>query len=153
MLKEMLLISHVEFGVIGILAGVWVFVEILNATDSNKIRIKYASIIVSVMMVLSYLIGGYWYVIFYGTDKIIIKAGSWPWAHLFFMEVKEHLFFMLLLLSIYLPIAVFNSNLLVDKASKNLVLVVTVLIVFIGLMMEGFGSIISMGVKMGLLGR
>jgi len=111
------------------------------------------SVIVTTMMCLSYIIGGYWYVFFYGADKAIIKAGSWPWAHGFFMEAKEHLFFVLLLLSIYLPIAVFKSDGLTDKTSKKLVLIVTGLIIIIGLIMEGFGSVISAGVKMGLLGE
>ncbi len=151
--KELLLFSHVAFGVMGILAGVWLFVEVLNVSDQNKTRILRASLTVSFLISLSYLIGGYWYVFFYGPDKAIIKSGVWPWAHGFFMETKEHLFFVLLLLSIYLPVAVFKSDLLTNKSSRKLVLTITGLIIIIGLVMEGFGSVISAGVKMGLIGR
>jgi hypothetical protein len=42
--------------------------------------------------------GEYWYVVYYGHDRDIIKAGQWPWARNNFMEVKEHLLFMMLLL-------------------------------------------------------
>jgi hypothetical protein len=153
MSAELLLVPHVTFGVLGILTGVWVFVELLNVSKSNKGRIKYASIAVAVFIWLSYVLGGYWYVTFYGADKAIIKAGPWPWAHSFSMEVKEHLFFTLLLLSTYLPIAVHNSDFTANKATRNLVLVVAALIVFLGLAMEGFGALTSMGVRMGLLGR
>ncbi len=153
MAAEGIILAHAAFGVLGILAGIWLFVDILNVNENNKGRIKYMSIAVAVFILLAYLLGGYWYVAFYGDDRGIITAGPWPWAHLFFMEVKEHLFFMLLLLSMYLPIVVHSNRLLTDKGSRNLVLTVAGLIVLLGLTMEGFGSVISMGVKMGLLGR
>ncbi len=145
--------SHVAFGVLGILAGIWVFVEVLNVSEGNKGRIKKASIAVAVFMWLAYISAGYWYVNLYGADKAVIKAGPWPWAHGFFMEVKEHIFFTLLLLSTYLPIAVYSNSLLANKKARNLVLVVAGLIVILGLTMEGFGAVVAMGVKMGLLAR
>jgi len=151
MTAEGILMSHVVFGVLGILGGIWVFAEVLHVNESNRKRIIYASIATAILIWISYLLGGYWYVEYYGPDKAIIKAGPWPWAHLFFMEVKEHIFFSLLLLGTFLPIAVYSNNLLADKNAKHLVLGVAGLIVFIGLGMEGFGAVIAMGVKMGLL--
>jgi hypothetical protein len=40
----------------------------------------------------------YWYVVLYPTDKAIILKGPWPFAHEYFMETKEHLVIMLLML-------------------------------------------------------
>ncbi len=151
LIAEGILLSHVLFGVLGILGGVWVVAEVLNVSESNIKRIKYASIAVALFIWLSYLLGGYWYVEYYGVNRDIILAGPWPWAHSFFMEVKEHVFFSLLFLSTFLPVAVYNSNLHADRSARNLVLTVAGLIVLLGLTMEGFGAVISMGVRMGLL--
>ncbi len=100
---------HVALGVIGLMFAVALFVDVLNVNKGNFERIKKLSLAVAVLIVLAYIIGGYWYVVYYGHDRDIIKAGQWPWAHNYFMEVKEHLFFMMLLLGIYLPIAVYRN--------------------------------------------
>ena len=81
------------------------------------------------------------------------KAGPWPFAHTFFMEIKEHLFFALLMISTYLPIAVSGNQLVANRGARNLVLMLAGLVVLLGLAMEGSGAIVGLGVKMGLLGR
>ena len=98
MFVQGMMFSHVMFGVLGILCAVALFTDTLNACESNLERIKKLSMAVAVFLVLSYLIGGYWYVVFYGAERDIIKAGQWAWAHAFFMEVKEHVFFVPLML-------------------------------------------------------
>ncbi len=142
--------SHVMFGILGILFAVALFMDVLNANEGNYARIKKLSVAVAVLIVLAFLIGGYWYVVYYGADRNIIKAGQWPWAHNYFMEVKEHIFFVMLLLSIYLPIAVYGSIPLDNSKKKNMILGISALIVLLGIFMEGAGGIISKGVTMGL---
>ncbi|MDD5171143.1 MAG: hypothetical protein PHN75_20170 [Syntrophales bacterium] len=75
------------------------------------------------------------------------------WAYNYFMEVKEHLFSIMLMLGIYLPIAVYDNGPLTDKAKRNLVLGITGLIVLFGFFMEGAGGLIGKGVTIGLMGR
>lgn len=70
----------------------------------------------------------------------------------FFMEAKEHIFFMLILLSILLPIVTFRNPVFKDKKIRNLTIVIALTIVVLGLGMEGFGAMISKGVKMSLMG-
>jgi hypothetical protein len=147
------MMSHVALGVLGIMCVVALFVDVLNVNEGNIERIKKLSLAIAVLIVLAYLIGGYWYVVYYGHDRDIIKAGQWPWAHNYFMEVKEHIFFVLLLLGIYLPIAVYRNVPLAEKQKRNLVLGIAALIVLLGFFMEGAGGIISKGVTMGLMGR
>ena len=113
MLKELMTIPHVVFGVFGVLFAVWVAVEAANSSERNWPRLKLASTGSAIFLWLSYLFGGWWYVVYYGvavpnSDKSIILAGPWKWIH-FFMEAKE-LFFMLILLSILLPIVVFRRT-------------------------------------------
>ena len=157
MWKELMTMPHVVFGVFGILFAVWVAVEAANSSEANQNRLKLASIGTTLFMWLSFLIGGWWYVAYYGvavsnSDKSIILAGPWKWSHSFFMEAKEHIFFMLLLLSILLPIVTFHNQVFKDKKIRNLTIVIALTIVLLGMGMEGFGAMISKGVKMSLMG-
>ena len=150
MVSTGIMMAHVLFGVLGTLLAAALFVDLLNLNDANIHRIQKLSMGVMVLIVIAYLVGGYWYVAHYAPDKAVILAGSWPWAHNYFMEVKEHLFFTLILLSLYLPIVI--QRLRVQTGLKTLALTITGLIVLLGLTMDGFGAIIAMGVRMGLPG-
>lgn len=148
---------HVIFGVFGILFALWVAVEAANSSEANQRRLKLASIGTTLFLWLTYLIGGWWYVVYYGaavsnSDKSIILAGPWKWSHSFFMETKEHIFFMMLFLSILLPIVTFRNQIFKDTKVRNLTIVIALTIVVLGLGMEGFGAMISKGIKMSLMG-
>ena len=149
-MTEVILMAHVLFGMLCIIAAVWLFVDVLNANEGNRGRIKTMSVAVAVLMWLAYLIGGYWYLVFYAADKAVILKGPWPFAHKFFMEMKEHVVIMLLLLTTFLPIAASN-NLGRNKAARKLMLWVVGLVVLIGVAMDGSGAIISIGTKVGLM--
>lgn len=152
MLKELVLMLHSTFGVLAIISSVWVFVDSLNASEANHARIRGASVLAAVLMWLAYIVGGYWYVVFYGADKAIIQAGPWPFAHAFFMEAKEHVFLMLLLLATFLPIAAYGD--VVKKPStRKVVLWTSALVALMSLAMEGAGAFVSMGVKVALLAK
>ncbi|EKO3463786.1 hypothetical protein ACEPEE_000632 [Vibrio fluvialis] len=150
MSKEFILMLHPTFGVLALIAAVWVFVDTLNATDTNSDRIRNMSVLVAVLMWLTYIAGGYWYVVFYGGEKAIIKQGPWPFSHSFYMEMKEHIFLMLLLLSTYLPIVAWN-DIVNQLPSRKLLLWTSAIVIVLSLVMEGAGAIISMGVKVSLL--
>jgi hypothetical protein len=149
-MNELILMAHVLLGVFCIVATVWVFVDVLHASDSNLARIRFLSRAIAVAMWLGFLIAGYWYVTLYPADKAIILKGPWPFAHNFFMETKEHLVILLLLLATYLPIAASN-NLAASRDARKLVLWVAALVVVTALTMEGEGAVIAMGVKVALL--
>jgi len=143
---------HVLFGVLGIMLAVALFVDVLNVSEKNVHRIRSLSLSTAASMILSYLVGGWWYVVHYAPERDIIRAGSWKWAHTFFMEWKEHVFFVLLFLSILLPIIAYRNDLAVPR-NRRLLLVVTMLVVLIGLAIDGSGAIIARGVIMGYMGR
>ncbi len=151
-MTEMILMTHVMFGVACIVTTVWVFVDVLNANEKNLKRIKWMSRAAAIFMWCAFLVGGYWYVVFYPADKAIILKGPWPFAHEYFMETKEHLVIMLLLLVTYLPMAASN-NLVASKDARRLVLWVAGIIPLLGLMIEGHGAVIAMGVKVALLAK
>jgi hypothetical protein len=43
-MSDIILFSHPTFGVLGIMAAVWVFVEALNASEANQQRLWRASL-------------------------------------------------------------------------------------------------------------
>ncbi|MGC9967612.1 MAG: hypothetical protein ABSE08_19625 [Syntrophobacteraceae bacterium] len=145
---EVMVMMHAVLGLLVLLAGIWVFVEALNVSQSNVARIRLASLIVAVAMWVTFAVAGYWYVAYYAADKALILKGPWPFAHNFFMETKEHVVLMLLLLTTFLPIASQN-DLVGNKGARSLFLCVAGLIVLIGVAVEGSGGIISMGAKLG----
>jgi cytochrome bd-type quinol oxidase subunit 2 len=149
-MNELILMAHVSLGMACVIAAVWVFVDALNANEGNQHRIQNLSRAVAIFMWLAFLVGGYWYVVFYPVDKSIILKGPRPFTHSLFMETKEHLAIMLLLLATYLPLAASN-NLTDKKDARKLVLWMSATIALLALLMEGEGAIIGMGVKVALL--
>lgn len=144
--SDMILFIHPTVGILGLLAALWVFVDTLNASEGNAARIRGFAIAVAVFMGLAWIFGGYWYVNFYAPEKAMILKGPFPMAHNFFMETKEHLFFIPLILAFYLPFAV-RDKLFVNTAARKMVLVVAALIVLSVFSIEGAGALINYGVK------
>jgi hypothetical protein len=150
--SDAILLAHATFGVLGTLSAVWVFVEALNAREENATRTRNAALLLAACMFVAWILGGYWYVHFYPADKALILKGPWPFAHNVFMETKEHLFFLTLILSFYLVIAS-RAKLYANSGARKMVLYVSMLIVLSGLALEGSGAIINHGAKLALATR
>lgn len=148
--SDIILLAHSTFGVLGTMSAMWVFVEALNAREANAGRIRAAALIAALFMIATWFFGGYWYVHFYPADRAMILKGPWPFAHTLFMETKEHLFFIPLILSLYLPIAA-GEKLYENASARKMVLCLAMLIVLSGLAIEGAGAVINHGVKVALL--
>jgi hypothetical protein len=148
-MSDLILFAHPTLGVLGIMAAVWVFVEALNADAANQARIRTAAWAVALCIVASYLLGGYWYVSYYYAEKAVILKGPWPFAHNFFMETKEHVFFGLLVLALLLPIVV-RQNLATSRGARAVTMTVAALVVINALAMEGAGAVINHGAKLAL---
>jgi hypothetical protein len=151
-MSELILMAHVFFGVGCLISTVWVLVEALNASAANRRRIQLISRAAALCMWAAFVVGGYWYVTAYPADKAVILRGPWPFAHKFFMETKEHLVILLLLLATYLPIAA-AADLAANQNARRVVLWVAGLTVLLALVTEGDGGVIALGVKVGLLAR
>lgn len=149
-MNDIALFAHPTFGMLGILASVWLLVEALNASEANQRRIWLASWVVTLGIVLAGLLGGYWYVAFYAAEKAIILKGPWPFAHSLVMEVKEHLFFVTLLLALYLPLLT-RIKLAGHAGARLAVMTVAVLIILTGLAIEGAGAVVNYGAKVALI--
>lgn len=148
--SDVILLAHATFGVLGTLSALWVFVDALNAREQNARRIRRAAFAVAICMGAAWILGGYWYVHFYPADKALILKGPWPFAHNLVMETKEHLFFLMLILSLYLPL-VTRAKLYANPPARRMVLCVAMLIALTGLAMEGTGAVINRGVQVALI--
>ena len=144
---DLILLGHAGSGVLGILAALWVFVETLG--ESNAGRTRVAAFLTALFMVIAWVLGGFWYLHDYPADKAVILKGPWPFAHNVFMETKEHLFFLTLLLSLYLPIAC-GDHLFANRVARRMVLWVSALIILSGLGIEGAGAVINHGAKLAI---
>ena len=149
-MSDIILFAHPTFGVLGIMAAVWTVVESLNASEANQSRIRLAAGVTTACIVMAWVLGGFWYVNYYYADKAVILKGPWPWAHNFFMETKEHLFFIPLILALYLPI-VAARKLASNAAARVMVMVVATFIILNGLAIEGAGAIINYGAKVAFI--
>jgi hypothetical protein len=145
-MNDVILFAHPMFGMLGVLASVWVFVEALNPSEANRSRMRIAAFIVAGCFIVAWALGGYWRMAFYAPEKAIILKGPWPWAHNFVMETKERLFFIPLILALYLPIAA-AANLTRNRGARVVVMVAAAFIVLNGLAIEGAGAVVSYAVK------
>ena len=149
-MRELLLMIHPTVGVLGVLTALWVFVEALNASSHNRTRLWWGGVLTALMMIATWIAGGYWYVTYYAADKALILEGPWPLAHTLVMETKEHVFFLTLTLALLLPLIVFKEDLAVNRGARILVLVVSALIVLSAFALEGAGALISMAVRVSM---
>lgn len=149
-MSHLVLMLHPMLGMLAILAAGWAFVETRHTEAVNEQRIRTLSNATAVLVWISYLVAGYWYVVYYAPDKAVILKGPWKFSHNYFMETKEHVFFVLLLLATFLPIAA-RDDIKGKTPARTLVGWVAGLVMLLGIMMEGYGAFISMGVKLGAL--
>ena len=148
-----LIAIHAFLGEAGILAFIWVFVELLNPSKERINRAKFAALLGTIFFLLSWLSGGYYYVQDYGINvKPVIKEGPQPWAHSIFMEIKEHIFIFLPFLAI-LTLSIikkYDKELLKNKNARKAILSLCAIIIVIGALMAGMGYLISTGYRTAL---
>jgi len=143
---------HPTTGALAIFCAIWCIVEVLNSSEQNRSRTRLAALSSMWLMVATYIAGGYWYVVYYAADKAVILKGAWPFAHTFFMEAKEHAFFITLVLSIFLAIIARSEDFVRNRSARVLAVWVTLMVILSAFAAEGAGSLVAMGVRIGLTG-
>lgn len=144
---------HAFLGEFAVFAFLWVFVELFNPNKDSIARVKLVSTIGIVLLILAWVVGGYYYLNEYGTNvKPLIKAGPQPWAHLIFTETKEHVFLFLPFIG-FLAFTMIRSagdNLIKERKTRHAVQLLCLMVVLIGLAMAGMGYMISTGARAAL---
>jgi len=148
--KPVLIGLHLGFAIVGIDAFLWYLGELVGKSQ-NHTRIRWASIIGVAGFALSWLFGGYYYVVNYGKlVKPVIFKGTAPWAHAVAMEAKEHIFLFIIPLAVTALILAFMDK---EEFNKNnlrrATMVLVGLIAFLGLAIGAMGFIISAAARWG----
>ncbi len=146
---KLLLSSHVVFGVLGIAAFYAVLLQLLKQKRSIRF-LKISSISGVILLVLSWLTGGYYYATYYGKAvRAVIKAGKYSWAHTVFMEAKEHIFLFLPFLAVVVAIVLHTQayRLETDARLKKQLTWLTGILVVLGIIITLAGAIISGAVR------
>lgn len=143
--KPVLVGLHLGFAILAIDAFFWLLGE-YAAKERHHTRMLIAAVLGFIGFIAAWLIGGYYYVVYYGPlVKPIIKAGAAPWAHSIAMEVKEHIFLFLL------PIALTLIFLTLAKSIrfKGSIMWLIGLVIVMGLSIGGMGYVISAAARWG----
>ena len=148
--KPVLVGLHLAFAILGIDFFLWLAGEVI-ANPVKRSRMLFIAGAGLVSFLLSWFVGGYYYVNFYGTlVKPIIKAGSAPWAHAIAMEAKEHIFLLVIpLAATTFFLAFLKKNTIQENGLKMPFLILTLLIAFIALSLGLMGYIISAAARWG----
>lgn len=148
--KPVLVGLHLVFAILGIDFFLWLAGEVI-ANPVKRSRMLFVAGAGLASFLLSWLVGGYYYVNFYGTlVKPIIKAGSTPWAHAIAMEAKEHIFLLVIpLAATTFFLAFLKKNTIQENGLRMPFLILTLLIASIALSLGLMGYIISAAARWG----
>jgi len=149
--KPVLIGLHLGFAILAIDSYLWILGEIA-ANSMHQLRRQIASIIGIVSLFLSWIIGGYYYVNFYGPVKAGIKEGLAPWAHLIAMETKEHIFlFMIPLAFTAIFLAFLDNETFQRYGLRKWLGWLALILALIGLSIGAMGFIISAAARWGAI--
>lgn len=141
------LIIHILFGFFGIALFFAVWRSCINKIDAKRIKfLRKASFWGLIGFILSWISGGYYYVLHYGSQvKPLIKAGKYPWAHSVIMETKEHIFLFLPFVAVVVALLFYllGEDIENKPKIKKVVIWFSAIIVFIGVAITLMGKIIS----------
>lgn len=150
--KPVLIGLHLGFAIIGIDAFLWLFGKLRGDGGSRKSMIVTA-VIGTIAFVASWVVGGYYYVVYYGTlVKPVIKSGLAPWAHNIIMETKEHIFLFIIPLAVTVLFITFLEKKDMDRLElRRSMGHLSLTIVILGLLIGAMGFIISAAARWGAI--
>ena len=144
--------AHVFTAILAMIFLVLMFGEALWGGSAKRLRLYGLGLIV--FSTLTYILAGWWYVVYYGADKAIIKAGEMAWAHTLIMETKEHIFISGFWLTIVLGLfGYFATDEQMDDPSFRRTIALLAVVSVLGIiLLDAMGGIIVAGLKIGLGG-
>ena len=149
--KPLLIGLHLGFAIIGIDLFLWLLGEVASNTGFVRRRM-FVACTGFFAYLLTWIIGGYYYVKFYGPlVKPIIKEGNAPWAHAIAMEAKENIFLFAIPLAVTIYfLAKFDSNELQASGLRKQFIHLLVITAGLGLSLGLMGFIISAAARWGV---
>ena len=150
--KPVLIGLHLGFAILAIDAFLWLLGEVIADAGSPRRRLA-AAAIGSISFILTWIVGGYYYVTFYGPlVRPVIKAGNAPWAHAIAMEAKEHIFLFVIPIAVTVfLLARLNANELQSLGLRKGLIRLTAITAGLGLSLGLMGFIISAAARWGTI--
>lgn len=150
--KPFLIGLHLGFAILAIDAFLWLLGEVVANAGSVKRRLLAASLGL-IGYALTWIVGGYYYVKFYGPlVKPIIKTGNAPWAHAIAMEAKEHIFLFAIPIAVTVCLmARLSANELESFRLRKSFIYLVAMAAGIGLVLGLMGFIISAAARWGVI--
>lgn len=135
-----LVFIHVLTGFGGFLLPLWIALEMLKPLNKISLRaVRIAAFFSLILIVVSWIIGGLFYINIYGPEiKPVIKETQ-PWIHNIVMESKEHIFLFIPFLIALLNVLVWSN---IERTRR--MITTTIIISFIlGIIITIMGFAIS----------
>ena len=150
--KPVLIGLHLGFAIVGIDAFLWLLGKLKDDRSSQKSTIITALVGV-IAFVASWLSGGYYYVVYYGTlVKPVIKSGVAPWVHNIVMETKEHIFLFIIPLAMTILFITLLPKEEIERLQlRSFSLWLTGTVAMLGLLIGVMGFVISATVRFGVI--
>ncbi|MHA1770072.1 MAG: hypothetical protein ACTSYL_04160 [Candidatus Thorarchaeota archaeon] len=144
--------AHVFTAVLVMICAVLMFGESMWGGSAKRLKMYGIGLIV--FSASTYVLAGWWYVLYYGADKAIITAGEMAWAHTLIMETKEHIFISGFWFTIVLGIFgyVATDEQMNNPNFRRTIAFLSAMLVLGVLLIEGMGGIIIAGLKIGFGG-
>ena len=148
--KPVLIGLHLGFAIVGIDAFLWLLGKLKSDEGSRKSMIIIAAIGVAAF-IASWLAGGYYYVVYYGTlVKPVIKSGVVPWVHNIIMETKEHIFLFVIPLAMTVLFITLLEKEDMDRLTlRSIALWLVGAVAMLGLLIGAMGFVISAAARWG----
>jgi len=147
------ILLHAAVAELGLIAFLWVLVELLNPTGRRIKRAKITALIGLACLLTAWVVGGFYYVEVYGSHiKPVIKASDAKWVHSIVMEVKEHVFLFLPILATLIVALLYkyDMELIKSKDARVSIVLLAGLVFLLGFSLAGMGAIISSGYRFAL---
>jgi len=117
------ILLHAGLGDLGSLCFLWILAEIINGSHEGFKRARIVSLAGLLLLVTSWIVGGYYYVTTYGgAVKPVIIGSEYAWAHSVVMEAKEHIFLLIPLMAAVVVVSLlvsFSATLLPSRKAAS----------------------------------
>lgn len=146
------MLSHIGFGEIAGFCFLVVAIYLFNRTEKGLARAKCLSLLGTLAAVLSWIIGGYYYVTHYGSKVkpvLIAESSNLKWAHKIVIEAKEHIFLFIPILAIAVFILLTKTDTWekIDTKTANRAGMLSLLIFALVILITTTGAIVSTSVR------
>ena len=147
--KPLLIGLHLGFAIAGIDAFLWLLGKLKDGGSRKSMIVT--AILGTAAFVGSWIAGGYYYVVYYGTlVKPVIKSGTAPWVHNIIMETKEHIFLFIIPVAFtVLFVALLEKEEIERLKLRRIVMCLACAVALVGILIGAMGFVISATVRWG----